>query len=474
MNVTVMSPRGYHHAEYELIEGVKLIESMKSASSCKTKATQQLLNSCSALEGTQPGDSVSAEELDRVKSQYAARLAVCELQEAENPPKLPRCSSLGISELGRSINRNRLASCLRELQNNIIFWSSYVNSLQNVGYMCQVARAEIEKEELVEQRRASLQTTLLVTRVLSEFQQSVATQNTELLTHAQKLRELHRQNVEELVTARRDTSATLHQLREEFSAQLQNVADKAEAVIETVAASASGTNQEVVSYVQNVQHSLEKIWQMMAEGNAEVAARQLQDSANSHDMALATQRALENIVMDEIGRLSDGLSGLSSELRLAGNQVTSIRLEHVSLAESLDQSVAKSVHVVDVLEKLNLPLLEIFAKAASLTNFIFSDGFLVAVGFLSPLAAITFCAAFVQFRLIFWLFRMSLLLASSYGKLFLVCHVTTALTSHLSHLMGFHILGLVASVAENFRWSMASYYHIARTWSSGLHYLLLL
>ena len=420
--MTVLSQRGYQHAEYDLIEGMKLIESMKSASSCKTKATHELLSSCSALESTQPSGSMSAEELDKVKSQYAARLAVCELQEAENPPKLPCCSSLGASGLGRSINRNRLASCLRELQNNMVFWSSYVNSLQNVGYMCQVARAEIEKEELVEQRRASLQTTLLVTRVLSEFQQSVATQNMELLTHAQKLRELHRQNVEELATARKDTSATLHQLREEFSAQLQNVADKAEAVVEIVAASARGTNQEVVNYVQNVQHSLEKIWQMMAEGNAEVAARHLQDSADSHEMALAIQRALENMVMDEIGRLSDGLSGLSSELNLAGKQVTSMRVGHASLAESLDQSMAKSVHVADVLDKLNLPVLEIFAKAASLANFIFSDGFLVAIGFLSPLAAITFCAAFVQFKLIFWLLRVSLLLASSYGNLPMVRH----------------------------------------------------
>ena len=418
--MTVSSQLGYEHAEYELIEGVKLIESMKSASSCKTKATQQLLKSCSVLGGTQLNERLSDEELEKVKSQYAARLAVCELQEAENPPKLPRCSSLEISEHARSVDRNRLASCLRELQNNMIFWSSYINSLQNVGYMCQVARAEIEKEELLEQRRASLQTTLLVTRVLSEFQQTVTTQNMELLTHAQKLRDLHRQNVEELVTARKDTSATLHQLQEDFSAQLQNVADKAEAVIETVTATASGTNQEVIGYVQNVQQSLERIWQMMAEGNAEVAARQLQDSAESHEMALATQRALETIVMDEIGRLSDGLSSLSSELLLVGDHITSIHRGHASLAESLNQSVAKSVHVANVLDKLNVPVLEIFAKAAKLTNFVFSDDFLVLLGFLSPLAAITFCAAFFQFRVMFWLLRMSLLLTSSYGTLFVI------------------------------------------------------
>lgn len=405
----------YDDSKNELMQGIKLIDSMKTASSCKTKTTQQLLTSCSALDGMQSNSGKSAEELDKAKSQYAARLAVCELQEAERPPKLPRCSSLGSSDPASLVNRKQLAACLRELQDDMVFWGSYVNSLQNVGFMCQVARAEIEKEELIEHRRASLQTTILVTRVLSEFQQSVATQNAELLTHAKKLRELHRQNVEELANARNDTSEILHQLREEFHAQLQKVADKAEAVIETVTASASGTNEEVVRYVQNVQHSLAGIWQMMAEGNAQLAARQLQDSQESHEMALATQRALETIVIGKVGGLSDAVLSLSNDLLLAGSQVTSIRQGHALLAEDLDQSLAKSAHVADTLEKLNVPILEMLAKAASFVNFVFSDAFLILLGFLSPIVVILLCAAFFQFRLMSLLLRTGILLFSAYS-----------------------------------------------------------
>lgn len=398
-----------------MIEGVKLIERMKSASSCKTKATQQLLNSCAGIDGMQPREDRSAEELDKVKNQYAAQLSVCELQEAESPPKLPRCSVLGPLEPSGLVNRSKLAACLRELQNNVVFWGSYVNNLQNVGYMCQVARAEIEKEELVEQRRASLQTTLLLTRVLSEFQQSVATQNAELLTHAKKLKELHRQNVEELATVRKDTSATLHQIREEFSAHLQSMADKAEAVIEIATASAQGTNEEMVRYAHHVQQSLHNIWQIIAEGNAEIAARQLQNSAEIHQMALSTHHALETIVMNEIGRLSDALSTLSLDLLNARDQVISMRQEHAFLADSLDQSVARSAYLADVLDKLNLPLLELFAKMASFVNFVFSDSFLMLLGFLSPLVLVVLCAAFVKIRMMLWLLRLGILLSSSYG-----------------------------------------------------------
>lgn len=388
---------------------------MKSASSCKTKATQQLLNSCSAKDGIQARDGRSAEELDRVKSQYAARLAVCELQEAESPPKLPHCSALGSSEPAGLVDRTKLAVCLRELQNEAVFWGSYTNNWQNVGYMCQVARTEIEKEELVEQRRASLQTTLLVTRVLSEFQQSVANQNAELLTHAQKLRELHRQNVEELAKVREDTSATLHQIRIEFSAQLQSAIEKTEAVIETVSVKASGTNDEMVRYVQNVHHSLQKIWQMMAEGNAEIAARQLQDSSETHRLTLAIQHALETIAMNKIAELSDALSSLSGNLLHAGDQVTMMSQDHAFLAENLNQSVARSAQLAETLNDLNLPILELLAKLARFVNFIFSEAFLITLAFLSPLAVAFLCPAFFRFRMMLWLLRLGMLLSSSYG-----------------------------------------------------------
>jgi Tht1-like nuclear fusion protein len=391
------------------MEGIRLIESMKTASSCKTKATQQLLTSCSSLDGNQEGEGRTAEELEKVKSQYAARLAVCELQEASNPPKLPLCSMLSSSGPAETVNRNKLAACLGELQKNMVFWVSYVNNLQNVGYMCFVARAEIEQEQLVEQRRASLQTTLLVTRVLSEFQQSIAAQNEELMSYAYELNELHRQHSEELILAREETSATLSRLGKDLGAQLTQVVGRAEALIELVTANASSTNKEVVQYAENVQHRLANIWQMMLEGNAEIAANQLEASTESHTLVMATRGALEGLIMNEVGGLADALSGLL-------NQVTSVHEEHTSLAESLDESMAKSAKVADTLAKLNMPVLEVVAKAAGVINFIFSDDFLVLLGFASPMAVVLLCAAFFRVRLFFWLLRVGILLTSSYGQ----------------------------------------------------------
>jgi hypothetical protein len=415
INMTSSDVLQYGHAEYELIKGIRLIESSKGSSSCKKAATEQLLSSCSALDASLTQEGRSSGELDKLKSQYAARLAVCELKEAEDPPKLPRCSLLAYQDAGRSFNRAQLAACLRELQDSMVFWASYSNSLQNVGYMCQVARAEIEKDELLEQRRASLETTLLVTRVLSEFQQSVATQNADLLNHAQKLRELHHLNVEELATARHDTNTLLVQLREDVAHQMQAMADRAQAVVDIATKSSSDTNQEYLQHVESVHHSVRHIWQMMAEGNAEVAAHQLKDSAQSHELALATQGALEKIMLEEMGRLSHGLSSLSDEIVLVENQVTSLRHGHASLQESIDDSLAKSVVVADTLDKLNVPILELLARAASLVNFILSDQSIVVLGFLLPVVPLVLCAWFLSVRWLIWLLRLGVVLAAACG-----------------------------------------------------------
>ena len=406
----------YPDAEIELTKGVRLIENMKTESSCKTRATQQLLSSCSEFDGSQTSNGrKTAGELEKVKSQYAARLAVCELQEASKPPRLPRCSSLGTSALLGAVDRIHLASCLRELQDNMIFWASYVNNLQNVGYMCQAARADIEKEELVEQRRASLQTTLLITKVLADFQQNVANQNAELLSHADRVREMHQRNVEELATTRRDTSRALHDIKDEFGARMQDVAGWADNVLQRMTASAGVKNDELVTYAERVHHGLQNIWQKTAEGNAELAARQLEDTNKIHEMAILVQNRLQGIATDDLNRLNAGLSDFGDDLVVAGNQVTSLLGGHLSLADGLESSIIKSRQVSQTLEQINVPILDLLAKAASVANLIFSHECLVLCGFLLPIAFLVLAAFIFRFRLAFWLLRMSSLLGISYG-----------------------------------------------------------
>ena len=352
-----------------------------------------------------------------MKSLYAARLAVCELQEAARSPKLQRCASVTISRNDPSVKQHELADCLQELQSKAVFWASYTNNLQNVGYMCQVARAEIEKEELVEQRRASLETTLLVTRVLSDLQRNVADQNADVLSYTQQVRGLHAQNMNSLATAREENLATMHEIRDELGSQLQSAATDVQTLVENVAKEAASSQGAVLQYIENVQHSVQQIWQTWLEGNAEVAARQSQDVAANHGLVVAVQQKLEDLARDNIGRLSVGLYGLSDDISRVSSQIRSIGQAHESLVVSLNQSLERSSHVVEQLEAVNMPILELLASTAKVSRFILTGRGLMLTAFWLSLVTVCFLAALIRTPRIVWLCKASLLLTIFYGTI---------------------------------------------------------
>jgi Tht1-like nuclear fusion protein len=151
-------------------EAIQWLESMKSSPSCNRIATTRMLASCQSIGGS--GDSPPTDAsiiLDRVKSLYAARLAICELTSA-GAAIPPACSALYVSpdqapialrsvDVGNlapesdSIPSTRLDSCLKSLESRPQWWTSYSNSRQNAVVICQAARIEVEKEEMLEIHR---------------------------------------------------------------------------------------------------------------------------------------------------------------------------------------------------------------------------------------------------------------------------------------------------------------------------------
>lgn len=141
---------------------VQLLESMKSSPSCSRIAAMKLLTSCQDLSNSESdGASEIMKTLDRVKSIYAARLALCELSGAG--ASIPKsCSSIQIAPDKRynessvdvidTINEyptTMIEGCLSGLESKPQWWTSYSNSRQNAIVICQAARIEIEKEELL-------------------------------------------------------------------------------------------------------------------------------------------------------------------------------------------------------------------------------------------------------------------------------------------------------------------------------------
>jgi hypothetical protein len=175
-------------------DAVQLLESMRSSPSCNRIAAAKLLTSCQDLNGgvsgTIPDISIT---LDKVKSIYAARLALCELGGAGKaipaacaPLKVnhdtPRNSIqskgahiLEDTDLNGSLPTNVLEACLGALESRPQWWTSYSNSRQNALVICQAARTEVEKEDILNLHRSLADNTAKLNEGLQEALRNAAT-----------------------------------------------------------------------------------------------------------------------------------------------------------------------------------------------------------------------------------------------------------------------------------------------------------
>lgn len=134
---------------------LNLLKSMRASPSCNWPATQILVKSCQAIEGSAHDHE---ESLDDIKSIYAAQLAMCEISSAG--PNVPECKYLKLTNdhstegkvSPRGLNKSekhQLSQCLKSLESRPQWWTSYSNNKQSAVVMCHAARVDTEKGNLL-------------------------------------------------------------------------------------------------------------------------------------------------------------------------------------------------------------------------------------------------------------------------------------------------------------------------------------
>jgi Tht1-like nuclear fusion protein len=145
-------------------EAISILTKMETKSSCHRLATFTLTESCQTLE-----QSTSSElELSEVQSEYAIRLAMCEITATKKTVSshctdfLPgTCSTRVFSgfipqhkKMQKTVNgricypevtKEQVQQCLKDLSNTAQWWTSYSNNLQNVHVICHTSRNAIER-----------------------------------------------------------------------------------------------------------------------------------------------------------------------------------------------------------------------------------------------------------------------------------------------------------------------------------------
>jgi hypothetical protein len=192
--IGLLDARGRNH-DVIFSEAVRLLESVKSSSSCDRIATTKLLTSCQLLkENSEDEEEVvwtGQSARDRIKSIYAARLALCELAGAGTPVP-SACSRLDIptspyqedvltwkgddfnSKVPETVPYSILEPCLKSLESRPQWWTSYSNNRQNAVVICQAARIDIETSQLLELHRSLTEHTVSVNEALQSALRNAA------------------------------------------------------------------------------------------------------------------------------------------------------------------------------------------------------------------------------------------------------------------------------------------------------------
>ncbi|PYI36603.1 hypothetical protein BP00DRAFT_386567 [Aspergillus indologenus CBS 114.80] len=298
---------------------------MKLAPSCNRLAVSELVSSCQSIgRRAEKQDTDIYLDLELVRSLYAARLAICELREAKAAAP-DACSSLMIGppqKRGRFgfifsdrirfsapdvIQKPHLESCLQSLETRPQWWTSYSNSRQNAVVICQAARDETEKEELLELYRTILNSSTELERGLHEALEVAAAdlaRQKEFMQAVGIMRSRMRQELEETEMRLRSTiDRILHSL---YAYAVDSFKESLGPAIDTLQQKTDSLRfklQTVATEADKLGQTLHTLHQESAKRDQELADAQQKELQTTRETALAHQESLGTLCQDNLARL---------------------------------------------------------------------------------------------------------------------------------------------------------------------------
>ena len=175
-------------------KAMHVIDSLAAQSTCHQQAAAQLLITCKAAGKDSKLGSGRHEFLERTKSTYAVRVAVCET--GEGRAAVPAACRLVLDMPQHSqgdlevINSKQLASCLEALMTEHYYWTSYSNNRQEANTLCQAGSLEANMHE-------ALHSYEKLAELLPDFRDILSTTRTQWLSFL-KQQEASVQDITEL------------------------------------------------------------------------------------------------------------------------------------------------------------------------------------------------------------------------------------------------------------------------------------
>lgn len=127
-------------------KAMHVIDNLATQTTCQQTAAAQLLITCRASEKSSNPKPINHELLERSKTAYAVRVAVCETGEGRATIPAACRPVLDIPRRLQGeidvVNAKTLASCLEDLMLEHYYWTSYSNSRQDANILCRASTLE--------------------------------------------------------------------------------------------------------------------------------------------------------------------------------------------------------------------------------------------------------------------------------------------------------------------------------------------
>ncbi|KAF3038225.1 hypothetical protein E8E11_001168 [Didymella keratinophila] len=339
-------------------QAVDFVSSMQTAPACIRMAASHLMNECKLLDHA-PDFAKSRPEayLDNVKTEYAAKLAVCELLSAQPPsnavpplhcdilvPSSRACNKGGWwSQASTNTDKqcypehkeHQYNQCLKTLQSSPQYWTSFSNARQNAVVMCQASRDAIERENHLEIFKNLTQVMGAVSSSIQHTTEQYASLLQEQKQFADELRETQIQFKKDVSVVQDKALATVGSLEDKFHTFVET------SISELITSLADGRSAEIT----RIREEMQAFSQDMIVETSQLARSLTTELQQHHDRAMISLQ-MNHQAQAESHEVLSGYMGDITSAASRINHTTDASLTKIDNIElRLDSLSSKAEHI---------------------------------------------------------------------------------------------------------------------------------
>ncbi|KAJ4318521.1 hypothetical protein N0V94_004376 [Neodidymelliopsis sp. IMI 364377] len=321
-------------------------------------AASHLVNECKLLEHA-PDFAKSRPEayLDNVKTEYAAKLAVCELLSAQPPsnavpplhcdilvPSSRACSKGGWWSQTPAVSDkqcypdykdHQYSQCLKTLQSSPQYWTSFSNARQNAVVMCQASRDAIERENHLETFKNLTQVMGAVSSNIKQTTEEYTALLRDQKKSATELQESQTQLKKDMTAVQEKALATLNILDNKF----HNFLEASISGLVTALADSQSTE------ISRIREEMQVFSQDMIFETSQFAKSLTTELQHHHDRAMISLQTNHGAQVESYQVLSSHMDGIADATHKIQDSANSSLEKMDSIENRLDRLSSKAEHI---------------------------------------------------------------------------------------------------------------------------------